>query len=430
MNSNPLLQDLLNFLNQSPTAWHAAANAVNLLKKYHFIELHENENWDLSPGKRYYVTRNNSSFCAFIVPHSTPKAAKIIGSHTDSPALKLKPLPEIRKQNMILFGVEIYGAPLLTSWLNRDLGIAGRVTYIPKKGNTVQQTLINLDEAPLTIPQLAIHLDREVNEKGLILNKQDHLNALLAIENAAPQPYLESLITRKIGLKEIISSDLFLYPLEPARLIGADHAFLAAYRLDNLVSLHASLRALLKHPEPHQSDLKMIVSWDNEEIGSNTSQGAGSPFLQQILERILISFKKGRSDYFSLLNRSLCVSVDLGHASHPNYPEKHDAQHQTLMGKGIILKNNAQQRYASDARSALPVLMVAKEHGLPLQRYVNRNDIPCGSTIGPIHASLSGMPTVDIGIGILSMHSSREIMACQDHLYLCEFLEHLLTTMP
>jgi aspartyl aminopeptidase len=426
MKSNPIIHELLNFLNESPTAWHATAVAVQMLKKQGFIELRENHAWDLKLGQAYFVTRNGSSLCAFVTPHSSPLRARLLATHTDSPSLKLKPQPEIRKQHMILLGVEVYGAPLLTSWLNRDLGLAGRAIYYNLKGQ-IETSLIRLEDAPLTIPQLAIHLDREVNEKGLILNRQEHLNALAAItELPKGCSYLETLLRQKIEYKQLLSTDLFLYPLEPARLIGYKQQMLAAYRLDNLASMHAALYAFLQDKNALEHDIKMIACWDNEEMGSNTAQGAASPFFSQTLERLLLSLGKGRADYLSLLSQSMCVSIDLSHALHPNYMEKHDPQHQILMGKGIATKHNAQCRYATDAHSILPICVAAKELNLPMQQFVSRNDIACGSTIGPIHASLTGMPTVDIGCAELSMHASRELMACQDHLSMCQLLQQLL----
>ena len=214
--------------------------------------------------------------------------------------------------------------------------------------------------------------------------------------------------------------------MERARLIGFGESLLAAYRIDSLASVHAALAALLQKPQPLEDEIKMIVFWDNEEVGSHTGQGAQSPFFSHTMERVVEGCKGSREDYFRLLNRSTCISIDLAHALHPNYAEKHDLQHPVILGKGVVLKSNAQQKYATSARSLLPVQMAAERNNLPLQKFVSRNDIPCGSTIGPLHASLTGMATVDIGCGQLSMHGCRELMSCQDHLEMCQLLESLL----
>lgn len=416
--------NFLTFLQQCPTAWHAIHETSNQLKAKGFKELKETDRWNIQSNEKYFVTRNGSSICAFITPSSAPQKARVVASHSDSPGFKLKPQPEIRKHNMILLGVEIYGAPLLSSWLNRDLGIAGRVIYYDKE-DQLQTSLVRLDDDPLTIPQLAIHLDREVNEKGLILNKQEHLNALAALidENEKVGNYLETLLRKQIEFKQLISSDLFLYPLEAPRLLGYKGQFVAAYRLDNLASLHSSLQAFLENTDPLDHEIKMLICWDHEEIGSNTAQGASSPFFSSILERILISFKLTREDFFRVTNDSLCISVDLAHALHPNYNDKHDVNHPILMQKGVVLKSNAQHRYASDAFSSLAIYKAANQTNIPLQKFVSRNDIPCGTTIGPIYASTNGMPTVDIGCGQLSMHSSRELMSIADYLHLFNLIK-------
>lgn len=428
MQISSIIQDLVAFLDRSPTAWHAVAHTQDQLKHAGFIELSEQSAWNLQPGQRYCVTRNGSSLCSFVTPRSTPKRLRLFASHTDSPSLKLKPQPEIRKHQAILLGVEVYGAPLLSSWLNRDLGIAGRVLYTNHQGE-IKESLVCLECYPVVIPQLAIHLDREVNERGLQLNKQEHLNALAGLESSCKNTsLLETLIRQKIDFQQLISHDLFLFPLEKARLLGLQHTLLAAYRIDSLASVHAALTALLKQPDPLEDEIKMVIFWDNEEVGSHTSQGAESPFFKQILERIVTSFKGTREDYFCLINRSTCISIDLAHALHPNYADKHDPYHQPFLGQGIVLKNNAQQRYATNAHSSLPIQRVATLNKIPLQYFVSRNDMPCGTTIGPLQACLTGMNTVDIGCGQLSMHACRELMACQDHLDMCQLLEHLLQT--
>lgn len=424
---NNLIHELLSFFDDSPTAWHAVDRLTRDYRTAGMIELKEEQPWQLEAGKSYFVTRNGSSVCAFTVPKAEPQRVRLLASHTDSPSLKLKRHSEVRKQGTILFGVEIYGGPLLSSWLNRDLGLAGRVIVLDEN-NRVKEHLVNLTKYLMTIPQLAIHLDREVNEKGLLLNKQEHLYVLAALDDPslASQSYLERILKEEIAFNELISFDLFFYPLEKARLLGYQEQLIASYRIDSLASVHAASQSFLQNLEPLDHDIKMIVFWDNEEIGSNTAHGASSPFIAQIIERILTSLKLSREDYFRLISQSLCISIDLAHATHPNYTEKHDAQHPLWMGKGIAIKSHANQRYASDARSSASLQLAAKKENIPLQYFASRNDLPCGTTIGPIHATLLGMPTVDIGCTQLSMHSSRELMATQDYIYLCQLLRGLL----
>jgi aspartyl aminopeptidase len=422
------IEDLLNFLDNSPTAWHAVANSSSSLLKHGFKELKEQEAWHIEPGGHYFVTRNGSSLIAFIVPTEKPSAAHVIASHTDSPSFKLKPNCEFQKENMLMLGCEVYGSPMLSSWLNRDLGIAGRVVYQDTQG-AVREELVCLQDTPVVIPQLAIHLDRTVNENGLVLNKQEHLAALASVETDKKfkDSFLARNLKKHIPLKELLSFDLFLYPLEKARLIGENHNLISSYRIDNLESVYASLEALLQTKKATAHLLKMIVLWDNEEIGSNTAQGAGSPFLPHIMERIALSLKMSREDYFRLNSSSLCASVDLAHALHPNYPEKHEPRHQPLLNHGIVIKTNSQQRYASDARSVASIAALCIEHQIPYQKYVARNDIPCGTTVGPINANLTGMSTVDIGCAQLSMHSCREIVGTLDHLSMVHLLTEFLS---
>jgi aspartyl aminopeptidase len=431
MKDHSILQEFIHFLEQSPSSWHAADNARQLFIKNHFEVLHEGDSWDLKPGKGYVLQRQGS-ICAFVLPEDPPHSIKLIGAHTDSPGFKLKPQAEFVKENMVMLGVEMYGAPLITSWLNRDLGIAGRVVYKDEE-NQLQTSLVNLDEFPVVFPQLAIHLDREVNEKGLLLNKQDHLAVLAGIVNAFDTSkngvYLYKQLQQKLNSHRILSHDLFLYPLEKPKKIGVDGRLLASYRIDNLASAHAALRGLIQAKAPDRSTLKMIAFWDHEEIGSHTPQGAGSSFYSSTVERICLSLNLPREQYFQLIHRGICLSVDMTHALHPNYMEKAEPRHQVLMGKGIVIKSNAQYRYASDAISSAWVVDLCQENNIPYQHFVSRGDIPAGTTIGPIHAGLTGMPTVDIGIPQLSMHSCRELVDVQDHLCLCQFCETFLMGM-
>ncbi|NGX57990.1 MAG: putative M18 family aminopeptidase 2 [Chlamydiae bacterium] len=418
MEANDILLDFVRFLESSPTAWQATDHAAERLLDSGFTELHEGNFWSLEPEGKYFVIRNGSSLCAFILPKENTENIRLIGSHTDSPGFKLKPHPEYSHKNMVMFGVEVYGSPLLNSWLNRDLGIAGRVMVLNEQGH-IEEHHVVLDQHPVTIPQLAIHLDREVNSKGLLLNKQQHTSAIATLEKIPSGNYLERLLRDRISFQTLLGHDLFLYPLDRVQFLGQDYEMLSSYRIDNLAGVHASLLALLEQ-EVDVNTLKMVMFWDNEEVGSATPQGAESPFVSHVLERIL-----ERPNLLRILAKSLCVSVDLAHAVHPNYPEKHDPLHSPVLGGGIVIKHNAQQRYATDARSLSDLKKIATEQKIPLQEFVVRSDIPCGSTIGPLHAKMTGMPTVDIGIPQLSMHAARELIACEDHVHMVDLLSHI-----
>lgn len=414
---NKTIQDLLKFLDSSPTAWHAVDSMKERLVAAGYQELSESESWKIVAGGRYYIVRQGSSLCAFQVPAETPIKAHIIGSHTDSPSFKLKPHAEFMRDEMCMLGVEVYGSPLLSSWLNRDLGIAGKVFYLDQKGNR-KEALVRLDEHPVVIPQLALHLDRTVNDQGPKLNKQEHLSALIGMRELS----LQDLLKKQLKAQTILSSELFLFPVQPAAVIGFDNEFISAYRLDNLESVHASLNALIDHKKPHKNTLRCAIFWDHEEVGSGSSHGASSTFLPQVLERIFISLGHKREDYLRFISESFCISVDLAHAVHPGHAEKHDPQHRPMLGKGIVIKSNAQQRYATSAHSMATIVELCLKNRIPFQHFASRNDMPCGSTIGPLTATAMGISTVDIGCPQLSMHASREIVSSQDHLHLCTLL--------
>lgn len=418
-----VLEDLKAFLDSSPTSWHATSQMGTRLALQDYIPLSEGEKWNLEKGKKYFVIRDGS-FCAFSAPTQKPTKSVILAAHTDSPALKLKPSPEVQIENMSQLGVEVYGSPLLSSWLNRDLAIAGRVVVSDKKGN-VEEKLVFLDATPLIIPQLAVHLDRDVNEKGLVLNKQDNLRPIVGL-GTADQTSLTSLLRREISFHQLLSFDLFLVPIEGARFIGSEGELLASYRIDNLASVHAALTAFGMVEEPSKHTLRVAIFWDHEEVGSRSREGAGSPFYSDVLKRICLSYKMEEEECLILKNNSLCLSLDMAHALNPNYPGKHDANHQPLLGKGVVIKYNADQKYASNAVSAAVLVRLCRSLNLPLQTFVSRSDMPCGSTIGPIHAQQTGILTVDLGCPQWSMHSCREVMACQDYMDMCLLLSHLL----
>lgn len=420
-----ILSDFKTFLETSPTSWHAAREIGNRLALRDFSPLIENEKWHLELGKKYFIVRGGA-VCAFSLPKQKVQKAVVLASHTDSPALKLKPHPTFHVENMLLFRVEPYGAPLLTSWLNRDLVIAGRVVVTEGDGY-VEERLVYLDDAICFIPQLAIHLDREVNEKGLVLNKHEHLCPIvgLSVEGDEEMNAVEKILRRHLSFHTLLSFELFLVPREPPSFVGLNNELISAYRLDNLASAHAAVSAIAVS-EPTENTVQMAIFWDNEEIGSRTKEGAASPFLQEVLMRIHHRFHRDIEEFFVLKHNSFCISVDVAHALNPNYAKKYDPQHQSLLGKGIVVKQNADQKYASNALSAAVIMRACNMLNLPYQSYVNRSDIPSGSTVGPIVAAETGITTIDIGCPQLSMHSIREVMATQDYLDMYRLLAYLL----
>jgi aspartyl aminopeptidase len=287
----------------------------------------------------------------------------------------------------------------------------------------LQSHLVHLKDFPIIIPQLALHLDRAAQETGLKINKQDHLQAIAAIQ---PIPeLLKSLLKKEFRFEEIASCDLFLVPLEAPRRLGGAGELVASYRLDNLTSAYASLVALVNASAPDET-LQMAIFWDHEEVGSNTATGAGSPFLDHLLERICLQIDMGREEFLQLKSHSLCISVDLAHGFHPSYSDKYDPSHAPLLGKGVVLKQNANQRYATSAESAACVMQTARKKKIALQSFVSRSDIPSGSTVGPIMAARCGINCVDLGIAGWAMHSAREVVSWYDEETLCNLLEALL----
>lgn len=415
------MDNFLRFLNHSPTSYHAVKSGEELLKKSGFQRLDETEKWQLKKGGSYFVSREGS-LMAFRIPKKPFSEAIVLAAHTDSPGLKLKPQAEYEKDGIKQLALEVYGGPLLSSWLNRDLGIAGKVLFRDNKG-AIRESLVDLKKHPLIIPQLAIHLDRKVNDEGLILNKQEHLNAIWGATRGK-ESYLLKALKSELPIKELLAHDLYVYPIEKATTAGFYNELISGYRLDNLASCYPILQALCQKKEA--SKLSIAVLWDHEEIGSSTASGAQSPFFSHTMERLFLALNISREEELRLLASSLCVSVDLAHALNPNYPDKHDARHKLALGGGVVVKTSAQKRYATDVKSTKELFQAAKKAHLKLNFFTSRNDLPSGTTIGPIHATQTGIPTVDIGIAELSMHSCRELLAAEDITSLEKLLFNLL----
>ena len=415
--------DLLQFIAASPTPFHAVHSAVARLAAVGFTPVSETASWrDLAPG-RYYLTRGDSALLAFILPAGSGAAPgfRIIGAHTDSPNLRLKPRPAYHKEGYLQLGVEVYGGALLNSWVDRDLNLAGRVICRDPASGGLVSRLVLLPQPILRVPQLAIHLDREVNEKGLTLNRQEHLAPILGLSAtpcATPHEPIHALCAAALGVaaEDIVGTDLMLHERTPPTTAGLSQELVLAPRLDNLAMCHAALMALAQAADAADQGplIPLLALFDHEEVGSDSAYGAGAPLLPAVLERLVLARGGDRDAFHQSVARSLCVSADMAHAVHPNYPDRHEARHRPVLNGGPVIKINSQQRYATCARTAALFRALCQQAEVPVQHYAHRTDLPCGSTIGPITATLLGIRTVDVGNPMLSMHSAREMAGAND----------------
>lgn len=413
--------DLGEFVTASPSSFHAVAEAVRRLTESGFSPLIETEAWSLNAGK-YYVQRDGAVI-AFVIPQGATAATgfRILGSHTDSPTFKLKPKPTTSSFGWLQAGVEVYGGPLLNSWLDRELVLAGRIV-------THDGTEVLTRTAPLLrFPQLAIHLDRGVNE-GLKLDPQRHMNPIWGTGRADEQDLL-AVLAEAAGIDPLTIGgyDVVACDAQAPALFGATSEFLASARLDNLSSVHASLVALQSVADESLSQIPMLAAFDHEEIGSASRSGAAGPFLEEVVRRIGFSLGGSTEDSYRAIADSICLSSDAGHAIHPNYPERHDPANQPLAGKGPLLKINANQRYSTDAVSAAAWTQWCAQADAPYQEFVSNNAMPCGSTIGPITATRLGIRTLDVGVPLLSMHSAREMAHVEDLYGLARIAQEFFT---
>jgi aspartyl aminopeptidase len=413
--------DLLTFIDRSPTPYHAVAESVRRLEAAGFRAASEAEVWELRPGDRRYAVRSEGSLAALQVGEVTPAEAgfRIIGAHTDSPNLRVKPRADLQAHGYRQLAVEPYGALLLHTWLDRDLSLAGRVSFAVDGG--LQTLLLDFERPLLRIPNLAIHLQREISQEGLKLNAQQHLAPLMGLEDAPPLPELLTTELRARGLAEIDAADiraydLMMYDTQRACLAGSRGEFVQASRIDNLASCHAGVSALLAAAAgPLPPFTRMIVLYDHEEVGSRSAQGAGGTFLAAALERVVSGFKGGEPQGLArAVSHSTLVSADMAHAVHPNHGDRHEPGHRPVIGRGPVIKVNSSQAYASDAATAGLFAALCDRVGVEPQHFVMRSDLVCGSTIGPITAARVGLPTVDVGNPMLSMHSCREMAGTAD----------------
>lgn len=410
-------RDLLAFIHASPTPFHAVAEGRARLDAAGYRALDEGARWDaLAPGG-YYVTSSGTNLIAFAIPDGPRDRFHLIGAHTDSPNLRLKPHAEFAHEGYAQLGVEVYGGVLLNSWLDRDLGIAGRLLVRGDGPGGLGERLVRIDRPLLRVAQLAIHLDREVNDKGVQLNRQEHMAPILGLVSAGTS--LSRLIADAAGVSadQVIGSELMLYDLAAPTLGGASEELIFSARLDNLAMCHAGLSALLAAQAP--SAISVVALFDHEEVGSQSAAGAGSAVLPRILERL----QPDRHAFLAACARSTCISADMAHAVHPNYASRHEPRHKPQLNGGPVIKTNAQQRYATTAATAALFTRLCQDAEVPVQHYAHRTDLPCGSTIGPITSTLLGIPTVDVGNPMLSMHSARELGGARDP----ELMQRVLT---
>ena len=402
-----LSQSLIEFIQASVTPFHAVTNAKTLLSAAGFIELNEHENWQVAAQQKYFITRNDSSIIAIKTGNNLDDGLNIIGAHTDSPCLKIKPQPDIVSKGYLQLGVEVYGGVLLNPWFDRDLSIAGRISGVTTQGQRFDE-LIDFKKAIACIPSLAIHLDRNANKERSI-NQQNELPLLIACDTQTTPSFHELLKQHaaRDDIEAVLDFELCCYDTQAPAVIGLHDEFIASARLDNLLSTYLGLQALIDSNDEHAS---VFVSTDHEEVGSVSACGAQGPFLRSVLER----FVNAEQSLSQLVDGSTLLSVDNAHAVHPNYRSKHDSQHSPLMNNGPVIKINANQRYASNSVTAADFRHLCQKADVPVQTFVTRSDMGCGSTIGPITAGELGIKTLDIGVPQLAMHSIRELAAIQD----------------
>ena len=409
----PGIDDLTSYLDASPSPWHAVGSTRARLVAAGFQELPRRERWDAVPDAGFVVS--GATLVAYRRATDPAPIApfRIVGAHTDSPCLRVKPRPDVGAFGWRQLGVEVYGGALLNSWLDRDLGIAGRVVL--RDGSTAD---LVVDEALCRVPQLAIHLDRDVNDRGLVLDKQQHLTPIWGTGASTDGAFRQWLGVRLgVDSSEIGWWELCLYDRTPAAVLGVDATLLAGGRLDNQLSCWAATDALCSaSPAAHHH--QVIALFDHEEVGSDSSTGAGGPILEHVLERLHAALGGDRAGLLAAYAGSSCVSADNAHAVHPNYPERHEPGHRPMVNQGPAIKVNSNQRYATSAAGAARFQVACEAAGVPWQVFVSRNNMPCGTTIGPITAARLGIETVDVGVPQLSMHSARELCGVDDPMWL------------
>lgn len=413
-------RDLLDYLDASPTPWHAVASAETRLRAAGFQSLEETSRWQLNAGGRYYVTRGGSSLIAFIVGSDAlaETGFRIVGAHTDSPGLRLKPRPALSGDGLLRLAVEVYGGPILATFADRDLSLAGRVVVRTADGQATR--LIRFEQPLLRLPNLAIHMNREVNEQGLKLNRQTELPLLLgfAAEGQDAEVQLRELLATaaQVEAKDLLSWDLAAYDVQKASLWGAANEFIASGRIDNLASCHAALQALCATTAPATTCGAAL--FDHEEVGSESQTGAAGSFAADVLDRLCGQAGLDGEDRRRAMAASFFVSADAAHAYQPNFPGAYEPGHKVMVNGGPVIKTHVGQRYSSNAVTAARFMACCQQAGVPCQQYAHRGDLACGTTIGPVLASRLGMAGVDVGSALWAMHSVRESAGAHDQAYM------------
>lgn len=400
-----MLDDLRAYLDNSPSPFHAAESAARSLSSAGFTEIADGADWADLPANGF--ARRDGGLVAWKTPEGLAADApfRLAGAHTDSPCLRVKPRPDQSHFGWKQLNVEVYGGILNNSWLDRDLGVAGRLTMADGTHH-----LVNIDEPIARVPQLAVHLDRGVND-ALTLDPQQHLRPVWGVGLTQPGEFAHW-IAERAGTDVAVFWELCLYDVQPAAVIGADRSLLASGRLDNLLSCWAAIDAIVA-AEPTGA-IAMIVLNDHEEVGSSSTTGAGGPLLERVLERHVAARGGDRDALLRALAASSCISADNAHAIHPNYADRHDPDHHPIVNAGPAIKINSNQRYATSSATAAAFRRACEAADVPFQLFVSRNNMPCGSTIGPITATRLGIDTVDVGVPQLSMHSARELCGADD----------------
>lgn len=414
-----MIEKFLEFIKDTPTAFHAAAKVRRILVENNFTELVENQPWKLEKGGKYFLGRNMSAVVAFTIPEEDGYSFNITAAHLDSPTFKLKPNKEHGNGRYLSLNTEVYGGPIYHTWMDRPLGVAGRVML--EEENRIVAKLIDFNQPLVCIPNLPIHYNREVN-KGVELNPQSHMAPLFADQTVA-ECSLNQMIAKELGVtgEKILSSDLYLTMLERGTLVGPHQEFVMAPQIDNLECSYACLEALLK--ARNTKSVNVLALFDNEEIGSSTRQGAAGTLLDDVLTRISMSMGRNHEGHMQALANSFMVSADNAQGFHPNYPQKYDADNACYLNEGIVIKNAAKGAYSTDAFSSAYFQKICKSAGVKYQLNTNRSDIPGGSTLGALSIRQVSIPSVDIGLAQLAMHSAFETAGSKDFGYLVSALE-------
>ncbi len=419
-----LANDLLNFIDASPSPWHAVHSVEERLLAQGFNQLLEKDTWQLNAGSSYYVVRGDASIIAFTLGKQAlvETGLRIVGAHTDSPGLRLKPQAAFGSDGLVRIGVEVYGGPILATFTDRDLSIAGRVVIRTSNGHETR--LIKFDDALMRLPNLAIHMNREVNDKGLKLDKQKELPLIFGESKKgfeADQQFLAHIAqTLQIEVHNIISFELNVFDTQKGSCWGPNQEFIANSQLDNLASCHAAITALLSAKDLNATAICAL--FDHEEVGSESASGASGSFLADTVNRIAISSGLSEEAKLRALAQSFFISADMAHAYHPNHPGAYEPCHHVMVNHGPVIKTNANQRYSTNAETAARFITLCERAKVPYQQYAHRTDLGCGSTIGPIVASSLGIASVDIGSPMWAMHSIRESAGVLDHSYMTAVL--------